>query len=113
MGVFRRRTDNLEAHNLYLKGLHYLWRDSRHAFEEAVRVFEQAIEEDPNYAQAYWGLSQAHVHAAFWGSVPPSDACRKAKACARKALAIDPSLDGRPPSPRIATRPFPGAFLAE
>jgi len=92
LGVFRRRTDNLEAHNLYLKGRHYLWMDSSHGFEEAVRIFEQAIEQDPNYAQAYWGLSQAHVHTAFWGSVPPSDACRKAKICARKALAIDPSL---------------------
>jgi non-specific serine/threonine protein kinase len=91
-GVFRRRTDNLEAHDLYLKGLHYLWMDLSRGFKETVRAFEQAIEKDPEYAQAYWGLSSAYVQVAFWGNVPPSDACKKAKLYARKALAIDPSL---------------------
>jgi len=92
LGVFRRRTEDFEAHNFYLKGLHYLWMDSSRGFTEAIQAFEQAIEKDPDYAQAYWGLSQAYVQIAFWGSVPPSDACRKAKFYARKALAIDPSL---------------------
>lgn len=91
-GVFRRRTDNLEAHDLYLKGLHYLWMDLSRGFKETVQAFEQAIEKDPEYAQAYWGLSHAYAHAAFWGKAPPSDACRKAKFYARKALAIDPSF---------------------
>jgi len=91
-GVFRRRTDNLEAHDLYLKGLHYLWMDLSRGFKETVRAFEQAIEKDPEYAQAYWGLSSAYVQVAVWGKVPSSDACRKAKFYARKALAIDPSL---------------------
>jgi serine/threonine protein kinase/Tfp pilus assembly protein PilF len=91
-GVFRRRTGNLEAHDLYLKGLHYLWMDLSRGFKETVRAFEHAIEKDPEYAQAYWGLSSAYVQVAFWGNVPPSDACRKAKFYARKALAIDPSL---------------------
>ncbi len=92
LGVLRRRTDNLEAHNHYLKGLQYLWMDSSLGFKEAVREFEQAVKEDPNYAQAYFGLSAAHLQVAFWGGVPPSDACTKAKVYARRALAIDPSL---------------------
>jgi TolB-like protein/Tfp pilus assembly protein PilF len=92
LGVLRRRTDNLEAHNHYLKGLQYLWMDTSRGFTEAVREFEQALEKDPNYAQAYWGLSSAHMQVAFWGNVPPSDACTKAKLYARRALAIDPSL---------------------
>jgi serine/threonine protein kinase len=91
-GVFRRRTDNLEAHDFYLKGLHYLWMDLSRGFKETVRAFEQAIDKDPEYAQAYWGLSSAYVQVAVWGKVPSSDACRKAKFYARKALAIDPSL---------------------
>ena len=92
LGVLRRRTDNLEAHNHYLKGLQYLWMDTSRGFKEAVREFEQAVEKDPNYAQAYWGLSAAHLQVAFWGGVPPSDACTKAKVHARRALSIDPSL---------------------
>jgi len=92
LGVFRRRTEDLEAHILYLKGLHHLWMDSNQGFTEAIQAFEEAIEKDPDYAQAYWGLSHAYLQIAFWGSIPPSDACRKAKFYARKALSIDPSL---------------------
>jgi serine/threonine protein kinase/Flp pilus assembly protein TadD len=91
LGILRRRTDNLEAHELYLKGLHSLWRDPSGGFKETVRAFEQATEKDPNYAQAYWGLSSAYVQIAFFGDVPASDACPKAKLYARKALAIDPT----------------------
>ncbi len=92
LGVLRRRTDNLEAHNHYLKGLQYLWMDTSRGFTEAVREFEQALEKDPDYAQACWGLSAAHLQVAFWGHVPPSDACTKAKLYARRALSINPSL---------------------
>ena len=91
-GIFRRRTDNVEAHDLYLKGLHYLWTDLSRGFKDTIRAFEQAIEKDPEYAQAYWGLSAAYLQVAIWGKVPPSDACRKAKFYVRRALAIDPSL---------------------
>ena len=90
--IFRRKTDNVEAHDLYLKGLHYLWTDLSRGFKDAIRAFEQAIEKDPEYAQAYWGLSDAYLRLAIWDKVPPSDACRKAKFNVRKALAIDPSL---------------------
>ncbi len=96
LGVLRRRTDNLEAHNHYLKGLQYLWMDTSRGFTEAVREFEQALEKDPNYAQAYWGLSSAHMQVAFWGGVPPSDACTKAKLYAR----------GPWPSTRHSARPM-------
>ncbi len=91
-GIFRRKTDSVEAHELYLKGLHYLWMDLSRGFKDTIQAFEQAIEKDPEYAHAYWGLSDAYLQMATWGKVPPSDACRKAKFYARKALAIDPSL---------------------
>ena len=90
--AYPRFAQHKEAHDLYLKGLHYLWMDSNRGFKETVGAFEQAIEKDPEYAQAYWGLSSAYAQVSFWGKVPPSDACRKAKLYARKALAIDPSF---------------------
>lgn len=91
-GVFKRRTNNLEAHNLYLRGLNYLWMYSSRGFTEAIRCFEQALEKDPDYAQACWGLSEAYLHIAFWGNTPPTEACRNVKIYARKALALDPTL---------------------
>jgi serine/threonine-protein kinase len=91
-GVFARRTDSLQAHSLYLEGLNYLWMYSSLGFYEAIRRFEHALRIDPNYAQAYWGLSAAHTQVAFWGVTPPREACQKVKHYAQRALALDPML---------------------
>ena len=91
-GVFRRRTNNLAAHDLYLKGLRYLWNEAGQGFDGAIQCFERALAEDPDYAQAYWGLSDAYLQVAFWGNIPPTEACRKVKQYARRALALDPAL---------------------
>lgn len=90
--VFRRSTTNLEAHNLYLKGIHYLRMYASRGFDEAIACFEQAVSRDPRYAAAYYGLSDAYVQIAFWGGQPPSEACQKAKASAYKALEFDETL---------------------
>jgi serine/threonine protein kinase/tetratricopeptide (TPR) repeat protein len=51
----KREPKNLEAYNHYLNGMAAL----RDKFEEAVRHFRAAIEVDPGYALAYWGLGNA------------------------------------------------------
>jgi len=91
-GVFARRTNNLQAHRAYLKGLDYLWVFSRPGFPEAIPCFEEALRLDPNYAQAYFGLSEAYLKVAFWGNIPPRQACQKVKLYAQRALALDPTL---------------------
>jgi len=90
--VFKRATEDVEAHNEYLRGLHYLWAHSSSGFDEAIRCFERAIARDARYALAYWGLADAYLQIAFWGTTPPSEACAKVKRSARKALEIDPAL---------------------
>jgi tetratricopeptide (TPR) repeat protein len=90
--VFKRPRANLEAHNLYLKGIHYLRMYASRGFEAAIDCFQQAVEQDPGYAAAFYGLSDAYVQVAFWGGLPPSEACRKAKDYAKKALELDPTL---------------------
>jgi serine/threonine protein kinase/tetratricopeptide (TPR) repeat protein len=90
--VFKRPTDDVEAHSHYLRGLHYLWAYSSTGFHEAIACFEQAVARDPGYALAHWGLADAYLQMAFWGTTPPSIACGKVKLYARKALEIDPAL---------------------
>src|SRR5678816_300070 len=49
----RRYTANVNAYNLYLKG-RFAWNQrTQAAMMEAIRYFEAAIAEDPNYALAY------------------------------------------------------------
>jgi tetratricopeptide (TPR) repeat protein len=90
--VLKRSTNNLEAHNLYLKGTHFLGMYAGQRLESAIDYFRQALEKDPNYAAAYCGLADAHISCAFWADQPPGEQCQKAKTYARKALEIDPTL---------------------
>jgi serine/threonine protein kinase/tetratricopeptide (TPR) repeat protein len=90
--VFKRATEDVEAHSDYLRGLHYLWAYSSTGFHEAIACFERAAARDPGYALAYWGLADAHLQMAFWGTTPPSVACEKVRLYARKAIEIDPTL---------------------
>jgi len=52
-------TDNIEAHDLYLKGKAHLRRWTRDDLMKAIDYFKQALEMDPNYSQAYVGLAPA------------------------------------------------------
>ncbi len=55
-------TENVKAYDLYLQGRNTLRNgNSQVAFKEAVGLFEQAIEKDPNFALAYTGLADSSL----------------------------------------------------
>lgn len=53
-------TDNLVAYDYYLKGLEPFNAGTREGLEEAIPFFEKAIEQDPEFAQAYANLAIAY-----------------------------------------------------
>lgn len=85
---------NAAAFDASMKG-HYFWnKRSEQGYLKAIEYFEQAIDADPQYAQAYSGLADAY---ALLGSNPTTaitrrDAMEKARSAALKALAIDDRL---------------------
>jgi DNA-binding winged helix-turn-helix (wHTH) protein/tetratricopeptide (TPR) repeat protein len=84
-------TNNLAAHQLYIKGRYFWDKWTRDATWKAVESFQQAIALDPNYALAYAGLADCYVILGnFWD--PEREMFPKAKAAAAKALALDESL---------------------
>jgi TolB-like protein len=83
---------NLEAYNLYLKGIWFWNKMTKEGLEKAVECFEQAIEKEPDYALAYAGLAASYMASSFWGFVPLKDVRHKAKSAAEKALEIDDTL---------------------
>ena len=87
--VLKRGTDDVEAYNSYLKGTHYFRMYGGTGFDEAIDFYQQALQKDPTYSMAYYGLSEAYVGMSYWGNVPPKEAIPKAKAYAKKALEID------------------------
>jgi serine/threonine-protein kinase len=90
--IARRYTDNLAAYGLYLRG-RYAWnKRSQEGVTEAIEYFEKAIAEDPEYALAYTGLADAVALHVDYRSVPVHEGFERAKAYARKALALDDTL---------------------
>jgi serine/threonine-protein kinase len=87
----RTRAPNVEAWEHCLKGTHYRARNSPDSVLKAKEHFEQAIAIDPNYAEAYGGLSLCYYVLALMGAGPVGEMRSLANLAADKALAIDPS----------------------
>lgn len=83
-----------QAYESYLKGRYFWNKRTADGLKVALAYFNQAIEEDPNYAQAYSGLADTYALLADWeyGVMTPAEALPKAKAAATKALELDSTL---------------------
>lgn len=88
----KRYTENVDAYQLYLTGRYYHARLIPPEIRTAVGFYQQAINLDPNYALAYFGLAEANRSLAITSDVPSKDCLPQAKAAARKALEIDDAL---------------------
>jgi TolB-like protein/DNA-binding winged helix-turn-helix (wHTH) protein/Flp pilus assembly protein TadD len=88
------KTFNAEAYEAYLKGRYFWNKRTGDGLKKAIDYFNQAIEKDPNYAQAYTGLADSYALMGDWeyGVMAPADAFPKAKVAATKALALDQTL---------------------
>jgi TolB-like protein/DNA-binding winged helix-turn-helix (wHTH) protein/Tfp pilus assembly protein PilF len=83
-----------DAYENYLKGRYYWNKRSDEGLAKAIRYFEEATREDPQYALGYAGLADSYaiIGAKIFGTMPVSDAAPKAKAAALKALQLDNTL---------------------
>lgn len=88
----RGRTENIEAYTLYLKG-RFLWnKRSKEGVTAAMKLFQDAIMIDPNYAKAYSGLADAYAIAAGFGFMDRDSGQAKAREMAVRALELDDTL---------------------
>ncbi len=84
-----RPIENLAAHNLYLQGRYHLNQRTEEGLVKAVEFFEKAIVEDPQYAAAHSGLSDAYGLLAHYGALGPADVWTKAASSAAAAVMLD------------------------
>ena len=82
------RTDNAEAHDLYLRGRFLVLKQTEEGLRKSLDYFAKALEKDPRYAPAYAGTALAHMWLAD-AFLPPREAEPKAKAAALKAIELD------------------------
>jgi len=85
---------NPESYESYLKGRYFWNKRTAEGLKVALAYFNQAIEEDPKYAQAYSGLADTYALLGDWqyAVMTPKEALPKAKVAAIKALELDGAL---------------------
>jgi adenylate cyclase len=88
----RGYTDNLEAYDYFLRGLEYFNRLTKQGTDQARRLFERAIDLDPEFAAAYGHMSLTHWLEWSFGWTQDFQILEKAFELAQKAAALDDSL---------------------
>jgi TolB-like protein/class 3 adenylate cyclase/Tfp pilus assembly protein PilF len=87
-------TGNLEAHRSFLVGRFHLNKRTATDIGKAIGFFHDAINADPEYAEAYTGLAECYtlVAAAGYDILPRTEATAQARQAVMKALEIDETL---------------------
>ncbi len=87
--VVRADTENLQAYDLYLKARELFI--ARSELSESVRLFERAVELDPNFARGWEGLAAVASVVESWG-IDDRDYDAMVRPAAERALKLDPTL---------------------
>ena len=89
--VTMHATENIDAYELYLKGVYYEQKRTPDGIAKSVTYFQQATARDPRFALAFAALANSYVALAVRADIPPRDSYVNAKAAATRALEIDPA----------------------
>ncbi len=91
--VSTSRPTNFQAYDRYMRGLYAFERRGRPGnLEEAMRLFQETIELDPNFGPAYLQLATAYALLPDHRSAPLEEAHAKAIDTVEQGIALDPSI---------------------
>lgn len=80
------------AHEDYIKGRFYWNKRTEEGLKRGIQYFQQAIDIEPSYAEAYDGLADCWQGLAWYGYMPSKDGFLRARAAATKALELNGSM---------------------
>ena len=87
-----RGTANLEAYDLYLRGMYFYGR-RRASLPKAIAYFQQALAKDSSFARAWSGIALALCSLMPYDTATDAtEIARRADAAARRAVALDSTL---------------------
>jgi len=89
----RRMTGNREAYALYLQGRSLIQRSLQEgAAAKAVELLEKSLVIDPEFAECWTALADAHIHnAVYTPCLDRVERSEMAAECARRAVELDPA----------------------
>ena len=85
-------TENIEAYQLYLKGLFYFNKGTPADYHKAIDFFEQAIALDDSYANGHAMLATCYTALASIGHVKPALVIDKVRTASRNAIRFNSRL---------------------
>ena len=90
----QKMTANTKAYDLYMKGDYEIHTFTRNGIYKAMEYFNQAIQQDSNFAMAYSGLAACYIDKAsiFGAELNALDAFALASPYLKKSLELDPDL---------------------
>ena len=92
-------TQNVQAYNAFLLGLHEFRKGTRQSFEQAVVHFQQAARLDPGFGRAFWQLHRCYGFLVEIIRLPREELTPKAQ----EALNSAKALGFVPPYPWVRT----------
>jgi serine/threonine-protein kinase len=84
-------TANLEAYDLYLRGM-YLYRRRGASLKRGADLLEEAIGKDSTFARAHAALASALLLEPYYSPTRVKDVLPRARAAAERAVALEPTL---------------------
>jgi serine/threonine-protein kinase len=81
---------NPEAHDLYMRAIYQLQLHTADSLKESLRLSQEAVRIDPQYARAHFAIARAANTLSAIGVISGKEATEQGRAAAQKALAIDP-----------------------
>jgi len=90
--VKTRHDPNPVAQDLYIRGRYLLDRQTEPALRQSIECFQKSAAQDPEFALAFAGLSDAYDMLAQYGYESPREAMEQARHAAEHALSLNPDL---------------------
>jgi adenylate cyclase len=82
-------TSDAKAYDFYLRGRRFFYSMTKRAFHHAVKMYRQAITEDPSFALAFAGIADAYSFLYMYGESTPAN-LGKAQEASNRAVELDP-----------------------
>jgi serine/threonine protein kinase/Flp pilus assembly protein TadD len=89
--IEQARPENFQAYEYYLRGRQFVHQYREKSLQFARRMFQRAIEVDPNFARAYAGLADLSSMLYQWWDASDAN-LSQAETASRKALELAPDL---------------------
>jgi len=81
-----------QANEAYLRGLYFGNQFTVAGYKKAITYFQQAIDRDPNFAEAYAGLADSYYFLVVTDSISAQEGESKAREAAQRAVRLDDGL---------------------